>query len=100
MPWTPLAARLQSLPLILSGPIPRRVEPRAVTVWVALRSPRIVTLRVYERDTDGALRERCVGKRRAVRLGDALHSAQAPSPLPPPTEKRTPKQPPSKRASS
>src|SRR5579884_3777363 len=48
MPWTPLSIRLQSLPLILSGPIPRRVEPHAVTVWVALRQPKTVTLRVYE----------------------------------------------------
>ena len=36
MPWTPLAARFETLPLILAGPMPRRVAPRSVTVWVAL----------------------------------------------------------------
>jgi hypothetical protein len=78
MPWTPLTARLPTLPLILCGPIPRRVEPRAVTVWVALKAARSVTLRVYERDASsasGALRVRLSGTRHTVRLGDALHIA-------------------------
>jgi hypothetical protein len=43
----PLADRLNSLPLILAGPILRRVEPTAVTVWVALKAAQRVTLRVY-----------------------------------------------------
>ncbi len=32
MTWTPLADRIDTLPLILAGPIPRQTEPRAVTV--------------------------------------------------------------------
>lgn len=75
MAWEPLAERLPSLPLILCGPMPRRVEPRSVTVWVALRAPRRVTLCVYERDEYGGLRLRCQGTRHTVRLGDALHIA-------------------------
>ena len=72
--WTPLAERFESLPLILAGPILRRVEPRSVTVWVALQAPRRVTLRVYLRDeASGRLTERLAGSRETVRLGDRLH---------------------------
>jgi hypothetical protein len=35
-------------PLILAGPILRRVEPRRVSVWVALSAPRTVTLHVFQ----------------------------------------------------
>ncbi|HKT40415.1 MAG TPA: hypothetical protein VJR48_18735, partial [Ktedonobacterales bacterium] len=65
---------MESLPLILAGPILRRVEPRSVTVWVALRKPQQVTLRVYEWDAvSESLTERLSGSRRTVRLGDRLH---------------------------
>src|SRR5690242_9802567 len=73
MPWTPLAERFKSLPLILAGPMLRRVEPRSVTVWVALREARRVMLRVYTRGAAGVLIERMAGGRRTVRLGDHLH---------------------------
>jgi hypothetical protein len=73
--WEPLAGRLASLPLVLAGPILRRVEPGAVTVWVALRAPRRVTLRVYGRDASGPPSPRLEGARRTVRLGDHLHLA-------------------------
>src|SRR5579884_140832 len=74
--WEPLAERLGDLPLILCGPILRRVEPGAVTVWVALREPRRVTLRVYGRDAAGAWTvTRLVGTRRTVRAGERLHVA-------------------------
>jgi hypothetical protein len=75
MPAIPLADRLTTLPLILAGPIPRRTEPRSVTVWVALHAPRTVTLEVYERDAAGQLQPRLSGARHTVRLGDALHIA-------------------------
>ena len=35
-------------PLILAGPILRRVEPRRVSVWVALSAARTVTLHVFQ----------------------------------------------------
>src|SRR5579859_6194303 len=73
MPWTPFIARFETLPLILAGPILRRVEPRSVTVWIALKAARMVTLRVYARDAAGGLSERMAGSRRTLRLGDHLH---------------------------
>lgn len=36
------------LPLILAGPIVRRVEPTLASVWVALRDPATVTLKLWE----------------------------------------------------
>jgi hypothetical protein len=78
-----LAARLtrgddkaDRLPLILCGPILRRTEPDSVTVWVALKEPRTVTLRVYSHAPPPALeslREELQGTRRTVRLGKHLH---------------------------
>lgn len=75
-PWAPLAERIERLPLILAGPILRRVEPSAVTVWVALQTPRRVTLRVFQWDAaSGSITERLVGSRQTVRLGERLHVA-------------------------
>lgn len=72
--WTPLAERLERLPLVLAGPILRRVEPGSVTVWVALRAPRRVTLRIYHWDAaSGSLTGRLAGSRHTVRLGERLH---------------------------
>ncbi len=85
MSWTSLADRFDSLPLILAGPILRRTEPQAVTVWLALKQARSVTLRVYEQGADGSRTERLVGTRATVRLGDHLHivavTAQGDAPL-------------------
>ncbi|MGP4090317.1 hypothetical protein, partial [Streptomyces sp. KR55] len=38
---------MAALPLILAGPLVRRVEPRSVSVWVALRDSVPVTLRLW-----------------------------------------------------
>ena len=73
MPWTPLAERFTALPLILSGPLLRRVEPQSVTVWLALKEPRIVTLRVYARNNANALVQQIEGTHRTIRLGNHLH---------------------------
>ena len=48
MAFTSLANRINDLPLLLSGPILRKVEPNAVTVWVALKEERKVWLEVYD----------------------------------------------------
>src|SRR5829696_126451 len=66
--------------LIICGPILRRVEPGAVSVWVALQSPRLVTLRVYQEFPHGQVGSgrplpRLIGSRRTVRLGAKLHVA-------------------------
>src|SRR5947209_6143634 len=73
MPWTPLVERFSTLPLILAGPILRRTEPRAVTVWLALKAPCQVILRIYGRNAEGKLVQRFEGTRQTVRLGDHLH---------------------------
>ncbi|GHO53174.1 hypothetical protein [Ktedonobacter robiniae] len=73
MSWTPLTERIDELPLILAGPILRRTEPGSVTVWLALKAERLVTLHILEAEASGALRERFQGKRKTVRLGDNLH---------------------------
>jgi hypothetical protein len=46
--FTPLAQRISNLPLILCGPLVRRVEPGLVTVWVALKEARKITLELYQ----------------------------------------------------
>ena len=68
-----LAERFTDLPLILSGPIVRRVEPQAVTVWLALKEPRRVTLRIYARSDEGTLAQQFEGTRHTIRMGDHLH---------------------------
>ncbi len=49
MAWTSLSSRLSSLPLVLAGPILRRTEKNSVTVWVALKESKDVTLKVFSR---------------------------------------------------
>jgi hypothetical protein len=73
MTWLPLAQRFSTLPLILAGPILRRTESRAVTVWLALKESQMVTLRIYTSDEAGHLMQRFEGTRRTIRLGDHLH---------------------------
>lgn len=73
MPWTPLVERFSSLPLILAGPMLRRTEPRAVTIWLALKASCRVILRIYGRNAGGKLVQRFEGMRQTVRLGDNLH---------------------------
>ncbi len=74
MPFTSLSGRLDRLPLVLAGPMVRRVEPREVTVWLALRQPRKVTLRVYDGDRDGRGQTvRLSGTRSTVAVGENLH---------------------------
>jgi hypothetical protein len=63
--WSAIAIRavggidtpgMAPLPLILAGPIVRRVEPRSVSVWVALWDAVPVTLRLWagtQRSTGG-----------------------------------------------
>jgi hypothetical protein len=62
-------------PLVLAGPMPRRVEPEAVSVFVACSRPRAVRLSIYQ----GTLAdpERLVGTAEAgtVPLGASLHVA-------------------------
>lgn len=63
-----------ALPLVLAGPIVRRVDRNSVTVWLALKAPRKVTLDVYEGAT-GALpaTPTLTGTRVTARIGENLH---------------------------
>lgn len=67
--------RIEHLPLILAGPILRRTETNAVTVWVALKAPREVTLKVYATDAKGSIVKTLLfeGTRSTVPLGKHLH---------------------------
>lgn len=73
MAWVPLSERFDTLPLVLAGPILRRAEPGAVTVWLALKEARTVTLRLYSADAEGNLLEQFAGTRQTLRLGDHIH---------------------------
>ena len=65
------------LPLLLAGPILRRVEPNLVTVWLALSRDATVTLSVWEgRVAAGATNPFVASApERTLRLGDKLHLA-------------------------
>jgi hypothetical protein len=63
-----------NLPLVLAGPIVRRVDTTSVTVWLALKAPRKVTLDVYEGATGSLPPEAPVtGTGVTARIGDNLH---------------------------
>jgi hypothetical protein len=74
---------LPDLPLILAGPILRRVEPTLVCVWVALSEAKSIRLQVFTgREqaglepgvyTGGAERERMRAGANTVRVGANLH---------------------------
>jgi hypothetical protein len=74
VPYQPLAQRLATLPLVICGPVLRRVTPTSVTVFVALREPRDVMLKVYDVAANGAAgAERCPRTATTVAIGDNLH---------------------------
>ncbi|HEY9691666.1 MAG TPA: hypothetical protein V6D15_05650 [Oculatellaceae cyanobacterium] len=67
---------LEHLPLILAGPILRRTEADAVTVWLALKAPCEVTLKVYstQAGTGEVISDLVLkGDRSTVQLGKYLH---------------------------
>jgi hypothetical protein len=67
------------LPLLLAGPIVRRVEPTLASVWVALSEPATVTLNIWEgRVTAGSgnlLNSTEPPGTPTLRVGDQLHIA-------------------------
>jgi hypothetical protein len=62
-------------PLVLAGPMPRRVEPGAVSVFVACKQPRTVRLSVYDGVEPDPARLVAEGEASTVRLGRFLHVA-------------------------
>ncbi|MBD2461006.1 alkaline phosphatase D family protein [Oscillatoria sp. FACHB-1407] len=84
MVWIPLSDhpigeaashRLSQLPLVLAGPMLRRTEPGAVTVWVALKHACEVTLQVYATQEQGHELDRVLlaGTRETIAIGQHLH---------------------------
>lgn len=69
MGWTRLRERINQLPLVLAGPILRRVEPNSVTVWVTLKESRTVTLAIFDINKKVLL----TGRRKTTQLGRNLH---------------------------
>jgi hypothetical protein len=66
-------------PLILAGPIVRRVEPRLVAVWLALREPCDLSLMIWA-GAEAAATDRApdhVSFHHSIRVGDELHIALA-----------------------
>ena len=66
----------QAWPLILAGPMLRRTEPDAVTVWLALKESRLVTLKVYAtQEGEGSSPTKLLleGSRLTIQLGKYLH---------------------------
>ncbi len=51
MAWSSLSNRLQSLPVLLAGPIIRRAETAGVSVWFILKENRQPVLSVYDGNT-------------------------------------------------
>jgi hypothetical protein len=65
------------LPLLLAGPIVRRVEPTLASVWIALREPATVTLKIWEgRVSSGSGNVlNTSDPTQTLRIGDQLHVA-------------------------
>ena len=69
MGWTPLRERINELPLVIAGPILRRTEPDSVTVWVALKASRHVTLTIFDKNHNFLFES----TRTTARIGINLH---------------------------
>jgi hypothetical protein len=69
MAWEPLSKRLEQLPHVLAGPVLRKVTPKTVTVWVALRKAAKVSLSVQD-DKQTTIME---GSRNTISIGKNLH---------------------------
>jgi hypothetical protein len=78
-----------SWPLVLAGPMPRRVAPDAVSMFVACRRPRTVRLSLYRGTQADPGRLAAGGQAATVPLGRRLHvavvTARPPTPLDPGT---------------
>ena len=66
---------LSELPLILAGPILQHTDSESVTVWLALRQPCQVELKIYETTDNGEVlgNSLFIGSRSTIALGKFLH---------------------------
>ncbi|MDO7174147.1 hypothetical protein [Mariniflexile sp. AS56] len=71
MAWSLLSSRLNSLPLLLAGPIVRRAEATNVSIWFVLKQDRDVTLNIYHSNTITVTPSLMEGKQsKGVGIGD------------------------------
>jgi hypothetical protein len=66
---------LERLPLAIAGPILRHTTPEIVTVWIALKSPAKIDLRIYSTTDRGRTLNRIIaqGQRNTLAIGTSLH---------------------------
>jgi hypothetical protein len=69
MALTSLSDRLGTLPLMLAGPMLRRVTAKSVTVWVALQQTATVTITVNDNNNQAVM----AGTGKTVAVGASLH---------------------------
>jgi hypothetical protein len=69
MAWAWLSTTIDTKPRVLAGPLLRKVTPETATVWLALRKPGRVTLKVLD---PGGLRM-LEGTRHTIAVGAKLH---------------------------
>jgi hypothetical protein len=69
MTWTHSEVRLHNLPLVLAGPILRRTQANSVTVWLALKESRTVTLVIFDTNKKVLI----TGRQKTTQLGINLH---------------------------
>lgn len=69
--------KITDLPLILAGPILRRTEPDKVTVWLALKEARSLSLRIYATKDQGTTIGKLLlqGQNQTIQLGKHIHLA-------------------------
>lgn len=78
-------ANVNDWPLLLAGPIVRRVEPNSIAVWVALKEPRAVRLSIFDAPIDTGSGDSVFAEppslmsnvTRTIRVGNNLHIAVA-----------------------
>jgi hypothetical protein len=79
------------LPLVLAGPILRRVEPNLVSVWLALSAPASVVITLYQGRTKAGTLDhlfRSDPPTPTLRCADRLHVALSLARIPPESEKK------------
>jgi hypothetical protein len=69
MAWASLSNSIGSKPRVLAGPLLRKVTPETATVWLAMREPGKVTLKVFDPGGNRMLE----GTRHTIALGTKLH---------------------------
>ncbi|MGL5833677.1 MAG: PhoD-like phosphatase [Waterburya sp.] len=68
--------KLEQLPLIIAGPMVRHVQPDTVTIWIALKQPELVCLKVFSTESGKGSKLTTTilqGEQQTIPLGQNLH---------------------------